>query len=222
VSTTLPATPRLRLFAGPNGSGKSTLVRSVLRPELLGVYVNPDDIQAAIRRDGWLDLSAYRLSSADGDPIAFLRASTFLADHGFAADADRLTLADGRIAFTGVTVNAYHASVLADFVRRALLARRISFTFESVMSSPDKVEFLREARAAGYRVYLYYIATEDPEINLSRVRNRAKLGEHDVPPNKIVARYHRSLQLLPWAIADGAPRLPLRQLRGRRRPHLAG
>ncbi len=34
---------RLRMFAGPNGSGKSTL-KSVLRPELLGVYINPDDI----------------------------------------------------------------------------------------------------------------------------------------------------------------------------------
>jgi predicted ABC-type ATPase len=28
--------PRLRMFAGPNGSGKST-IRSVIRPELLGV-----------------------------------------------------------------------------------------------------------------------------------------------------------------------------------------
>ncbi len=34
--------PRLRMFAGPNGSGKST-IKSVVPPELLGVYLNPDD-----------------------------------------------------------------------------------------------------------------------------------------------------------------------------------
>lgn len=41
------AVPRLRMFAGPNGSGKST-IKSLLSPELLGVYINPDDIQKEI------------------------------------------------------------------------------------------------------------------------------------------------------------------------------
>ena len=31
------------MFAGPNGSGKSS-AKSVLRPELLGVYVNADEV----------------------------------------------------------------------------------------------------------------------------------------------------------------------------------
>lgn len=37
-------TPRLRMFAGPNGSGKST-IKSVLKPEMLGIYINPDEIE---------------------------------------------------------------------------------------------------------------------------------------------------------------------------------
>jgi hypothetical protein len=37
--------PRLRMVAGPNGSGKST-IKSVLPSELLGVYLNPDEIEA--------------------------------------------------------------------------------------------------------------------------------------------------------------------------------
>lgn len=41
------------MFAGPNGSGKSTL-KSVLIPELLGVYLNPDEIEATIKRTGTL------------------------------------------------------------------------------------------------------------------------------------------------------------------------
>jgi Uncharacterized protein conserved in bacteria len=48
--------PRLRVFAGPNGSGKSTL-KSYLRPALLGVFVNPDEIEEEIRRSGFLDFS---------------------------------------------------------------------------------------------------------------------------------------------------------------------
>jgi len=50
--------PRLRMFAGPNGSGKSTLKR-YLPEKLLGVYLNPDDIEQEIRRLGFLDLSSY-------------------------------------------------------------------------------------------------------------------------------------------------------------------
>ena len=45
------APPRLRMFAGPNGSGKST-IKAVLRPELLGVYVNPDEIEQDIYVNG--------------------------------------------------------------------------------------------------------------------------------------------------------------------------
>ena len=46
------------MFAGPNGSGKSTLKR-YLPEKLLGVYLNPDDMEQEIRRLGFLDLSSY-------------------------------------------------------------------------------------------------------------------------------------------------------------------
>jgi predicted ABC-type ATPase len=39
------------MFAGPNGSGKSTL-KTVLPEELLGVYLNPDEIESSIRTTG--------------------------------------------------------------------------------------------------------------------------------------------------------------------------
>ena len=47
--------PRLRMFAGPNGSGKSTF-KSIIRPELLGIYINPDEIEKEICDRGFLDL----------------------------------------------------------------------------------------------------------------------------------------------------------------------
>lgn len=101
---------------------------------------------------------------------------------------------------TNVEINSYFASVTADFIRRQLLLFGYSFSFETVMSSPDKIEFLLKARQQNYRTYLYYVATDDPEINISRVRRRVKTGRHDVPKNKIISRYYRSLDLLTEAV----------------------
>jgi predicted ABC-type ATPase len=100
------------------------------------------------------------------------------------------------LSIENATINSYFASVLADFIRHQLLKQKTSFTFETVMSFKDKVDFLREAKDSGYRTYLYYIATDDPEINKSRVRNRVHFGGHPVSDEKIVSRYKNSLSLL--------------------------
>ena len=105
-----------------------------------------------------------------------------------------------KIDFSSVDINSYYASVCADFIRHQLLEKKISFTFETVMSSQDKVDFLQKAQKIGYRTYLYFIATQDPIVNISRVHNRVNLGGHDVPKDKIVSRYYRSLELLLQAV----------------------
>ncbi|WP_231990994.1 zeta toxin family protein [Pseudomonas sp. B10] len=81
-----------------------------------------------------------------------------------------------------------------------MIKERISFTFETVMSSADKVSLLAEASKSGYRVYVYYVATADPQINIARVAYRVSRGGHNVPAEKIEARYWRSLELLSEAI----------------------
>lgn len=68
------------------------------------------------------------------------------------------------------------------------------------MSSPDKVAFLQKAQALGYRIYLYFVATEDPDINVARVKYRVQTGGHPVAEEKIRSRYLRSLALLSDAI----------------------
>lgn len=187
------------MFAGPNGSGKTT-IKSVIPDRLLGIYVNPDEIEQTIRDRGYLDLAAFGVE-ADAERIhAFLSASPLLERAGLLEQAAALRFEDGKLHFGDVAVNAYVASVLADFMRRHLLASGTSFTFETVMSSPDKVDFLGEAQRRGFRTYLYYVATDDPIINISRVRNRVAMGGHPVPEEKIRSRYHRSLALLAGAI----------------------
>ena len=68
------------------------------------------------------------------------------------------------------------------------------------MSFPDKIELLCKAQKEGYRTYLYYVATESPDINVSRVAYRVDTGGHPVPEEKIIARYYRSLDLLMDAV----------------------
>lgn len=187
------------MFAGPNGSGKSTL-KSYLPKELLGVYLNPDEIEQAIRAQGFLDFATFGVTTTAAEALAFFHGSTFLASAGLGEAARQLSFANNRLDFAKVTVNSYFASVAGDFLRHKLLEQKVSFTFETVMSHPSKVTLLAEAQQAGYRTYLYFVATDDPAINISRVRNRVRLGGHDVPEDRIVTRYHRSLELLLDAI----------------------
>lgn len=189
------AKPRLRLFAGPNGSGKST-IKDALRPEWLGVYVNADDIEKALVTTGRLDLRPYGITPTTKEWSQFVEESSFLAQQDLVGDAARWKITHGAVDSNGGIVNSYLASVLSDFLRRQLLTAEISFTFESVMSSRDKVEFLAEAQGAGFRTYLYYVATSSPEINIERVKHRVAMGGHNVPEAKITSRYRRSLELL--------------------------
>lgn len=198
VTTANAARPRLRVFAGPNGSGKST-IKDMLPASWLGVYVNPDEIEKTLRATGRLDLSAFGLSPDTAQRLAdFMRRSTLLDRAGLLGQVERLRIEslatpDGSIRairsvwaiFDRIEVNSYHASVLADFIRHGLLDARISCTFETVMSSPDKIEFLHKARQAGFRTYLYYVATQDPEINIARVNHRVRTGGHPVPQDRI-------------------------------------
>lgn len=188
------------MFAGPNGSGKSTL-KDVLEPNWLGVYVNADDIEADIRAHGCFSLKPFGVESTQAELLAFFAASDFLNQQGLRDEAQKIRLEEGRVVFGPVQVNSYFASVLVDFIRHDLLRRKVSFTFETVMSARAKVEFFCKAREHGFRTYLYYVATEDPEINISRVAHRVSMGKHDVPRNKIIERYHRSLDLLADAVA---------------------
>ena len=187
------------MFAGPNGSGKST-IKAVVPSGLLGVYLNPDEMQKDIERDGFLNVRDYGVETTREEILSFFANSELLGRASLDKDANLLNFADGKLDFREVAVNAYHASVAADFLRQKLLERRVSFSFETVMSSADKVVLLRKAQALGFRTYLYYIATEDPAINVARVKARVSLGGHTVPEEKIVSRYARSLNLLLEAV----------------------
>lgn len=192
----MKATPRLRLFAGPNGSGKSTL-KEIIPNEWLGIYINPDEIEKTLRKENYLNFYDFEVTTNKEALFSFLNAHPLLnKSDGLNSEIKHLSFHENHLHFNHVEVNSYFASVLSDFIRHQLLTTQTSFTFESVMSSKDKVDFLKKAQEHGFRTYLYFVATEDPEINVQRVTHRVATGGHPVREDKIRERYIRSLNLL--------------------------
>jgi predicted ABC-type ATPase len=99
-------------------------------------------------------------------------------------------------------VSAYEAAEIADALRRELVRQRESFAFETVFSDPagEKLAFLNEAAAAGYNVALCFIGISSPELSEERVAMRVSQGGHDVPAEKLAARFPRTLANLKAAI----------------------
>lgn len=103
-----------------------------------------------------------------------------------------------------LNVDAYRAAELAGTFRQQLLEQRVSFVFETVFSDPvgDKVDFLRHAETLGYTVVLFFIGIESPQISNERVAMRVSQGGHDVPPDKLIARYPRVMRNLRKALLE--------------------
>lgn len=101
-------------------------------------------------------------------------------------------------------IDAYEAAEVAKNVREALAEQRVSFVFETVFSDPvgEKLEFLKRASVLGYEVVLCFIGLESPDLSDERVAMRVMQGGHDVPSEKLVARYPRTLANLRRAIRE--------------------
>ena len=52
------------------------------------------------------------------------------------------------------------------------------------------------AKAEGYEICAVFVLTNDPGLNVERVRCHVRAGGHDVPVDKILSRYGKSLNNL--------------------------
>jgi predicted ABC-type ATPase len=195
---------RLRMFAGPNGSGKSTFIGNF--PEnknlTLGVYVNADDIEATLQESRLLKLEQFNISFTTKQVQAYFKKSVFaplklnepLLWKCFSVSRSILRINDR------VSINSYIAADLAGFIRQLLVQKEISFSFETVMSDSKKLDFIAASKRDGYKIYLYYFATEDSDINISRVNIRVAQDGHAVSEEMIRRRYYSSLDNLKMAV----------------------
>lgn len=90
----------------------------------------------------------------------------------------------------------------AERLRTALVEARLSFCTETVFSDPvgAKRRLLEQARTRGFTVFLVFIGLDSPVLAVARVKQRAHHGGHDVPDEKLHARFPRTLANLHAAI----------------------
>ncbi len=88
----------------------------------------------------------------------------------------------------------------AEQMRLNCMRSGASFAFETVMSTPEKVAILSQAKNLGFSVEMIFVTTKDPSINIARVQTRVGKGGHAVSEDKIRSRYAETMRLLPSAL----------------------
>jgi predicted ABC-type ATPase len=71
-----------------------------------------------------------------------------------------------------------------------------SFIVESTISGRVYLRYLDQAKAAGFKCILIYVALESPELSAQRVAARVARGGHNIPTHDIKRRYPKSFKNL--------------------------
>lgn len=95
---------------------------------------------------------------------------------------------------------SYEAAGIARDRRSAMLDAGKSFATETVFSHASKLGIIEDARARGYLVIVMHVGVESADLSVARVKGRTKEGGHDVPEDKIRARYDRGRPLIREAV----------------------
>jgi predicted ABC-type ATPase len=82
----------------------------------------------------------------------------------------------------------------------ACLSQKQSFSLETTLAGNTPLNTMKKAREQGYHITLAYVGIESPRDSMTRVRERVRVGGHDVPVEDILRRYERSMENLPAAI----------------------
>jgi predicted ABC-type ATPase len=199
---------RLRLIAGPNGSGKSTIFKLIKEFKgenhkfiRTGPFVNSDEIEKAIQENGVLDLTQFEIENPPVTLIDdYLKISTFSGKYDPSILKEVLTLDGNLLKVRSGKSFSQVGMFVSDLIRQFLLANKKPFTMETVFSDLDKIRFMKKAIAANYKIYFYFVSTEDPKINVRRVEGRVAEGGHPVPEGKIISRYDRTMSNLYEAV----------------------
>ena len=188
------------MLAGPNGSGKSTLAAQLSSDYAVNLYrfLNADLLFAEVVQS---HRTACPFSIDNAELVQFVTRSTYPQEYKRPFESGEIYI-DGEdyLHFSANGINSYSVAIVADFFKEQYLKHRISFSFETVFSHPAKIDILSRAQAAGFKTYMYFVATENPVINVNRIKERVALGGHDVPEEKTRSRYLRCMEQVRYAL----------------------
>lgn len=94
------------------------------------------------------------------------------------------------------------AKAAKEAVRKIRLLMRAghSFNQETTLSGHSAIRRIRDASDLGYRVRMFYIGIDSPEMAQSRISQREKVGGHGIPEEVVQRRYIESLRNLSKAL----------------------
>lgn len=103
------------------------------------------------------------------------------------------TIASGLSAFNSQSV-ALESGRIALNRLNFLISQRMSFAFETTLAARFYAAKIKELCRHGYHFYLFYLWLRNAEIAVERVRERVRMGGHDVPEKIIRQRYARGIK----------------------------
>ncbi len=160
--------PLAIILAGHNGSGKSTMWRKSLSGQLQIPLLNADRMMLSILPE----------ADSSGALVAWAQALR---------DTD---LGWMQVAQSGVKAFAAHA-----------MAAKVPFAMETVFSHWDvqedgtvksKIDLITDLQDAGYFVVLIFVGLANVDLSILRVMSRVADNGHDVPQDKLIARFPRT------------------------------
>ncbi len=72
---------------------------------------------------------------------------------------------------------------------KALGEQKVDFSIETTLSGKTYVSWLRELKAKGYTIHLFFIWLPDVQMSIRRVADRVRKGGHNIPEATIRRRY---------------------------------
>ena len=88
------------------------------------------------------------------------------------------------------------AAKMAIQLRNKCFLEEKSFNEETTLTGKTIIKIIDKAKNLDYKIYLYYIGIDNPEIAKERVKNRIARGGHGISPDVIKKRYYESLKNL--------------------------
>lgn len=76
------------------------------------------------------------------------------------------------------------------------LNRGLSFNQETTLTGHLPLKTVKRAKEIGYRIVLYYIGVESPEIAINRIKHRTSIGGHHISDQAVRRRWDSSLDNL--------------------------
>jgi len=79
---------------------------------------------------------------------------------------------------------------------RECIQHKRDFSVETTLAGGNAIRLIREAKANGFEVTMFYVGLNDVRLNIERVAARVRNGGHHIPTEDIIRRQTTSMQNL--------------------------